>query len=148
MKMITQRKTNALKKGSMTVEAAYLVPMAVLLTALLVFFCFYEHDRVWFASAACETALVGTRRLESGEQAENLAEVRAAELTEAQPFPVVRPSYQVEAGKRKISVSFSSEGETAFDRCFPYRTKVTVKQSDPVGGVRTAWLARNIINGG
>ncbi|MCQ2501101.1 MAG: pilus assembly protein [Lachnospiraceae bacterium] len=137
-----------LKEGSMTVEAAYLLPLAVFLTAILIFYCFYEHDRVWFTSAACETALVGTRRRESGEEAEKLASVRAAELIEAQPFPVMSPSSEIEGDKRRMTVSFESEGKTAFSRSFPYRTKVSIKQSDPVGAVRTARIARVIINGG
>lgn len=137
-----------MSQGSMTVEAAYLIPMAVLLTALLIFYCFYEHDRVWFTSAACETALVGTRRTESGEDAQILAEERAQERIRSQPFPVGPPDLKVTADKKNCSVGFESAGKTAFRYCLPYRVKEQVEKADPVGRIRTAWIVKKCINGG
>ena len=48
---------NEWKKGSFTVESAFLIPMAVMLTALLIVFTFYAHNKVWYTAAAYEAAL-------------------------------------------------------------------------------------------
>lgn len=143
-----QTRVSILKQGSMTVEAAFLIPMAVLLTGLLILYCFFEHDRVWYTAAACEAALVGTQRTERGQEAEKMAGVRVQERIQAQPFPVSAPASEVVCEKKSSTVSFSSSGETFLVRCFPYRVRTTVKQCDPVGRVRTAWIAKKIMNGG
>lgn len=137
-----------MQQGSITVEAAFLIPMAVLITAFLLFYCFYEHDRVWFTAAACETALVGTRRTESGEDVQTLAETRAQELIRSQPFPVTEPDQEVAAGKKECSVTFGSAGKTAFQYSFPYKVTECVEKTDPVGRIRTAWIVKKTINGG
>lgn len=146
--MKKNKKERNIRQGSMTVEAAFLVPMAVCLSALLIFYCFYEHDRVWYTAAACEAALAGTKRTEAGADTESLARQRAQQRMEEQPFPVSDPSMWVSTEKRSCSVSYESSGETAFTECFPYKTKETIRQTDPVGWVRTAWIARTIMNGG
>lgn len=137
-----------LKQGSMIVEAAFLIPMAVLLTGLLILYCFFEHDRVWYTAAACEAALVGTQRTERGQEAEKMAEIRVQERIKAQPFPLATPASEVACEEKSSTVSFSSSGETFLMHSFPYRVRTTVKQSDPAGRVRTAWIAKKIMNGG
>lgn len=147
-----REKTEAIRKklrqGSITMEAVYLIPMAVLLTALLIFYCFYEHDRVWFTAAACETALAGTRRLESGEDAQTLATERAQERVQSQPFPVGSPDMEVSAGKKECKASFTSSGKTALQYTFPYKVTEQIEKVDPVGRIRTAWIVKKCINGG
>ncbi|MDO4616380.1 MAG: hypothetical protein Q4B03_02850 [Lachnospiraceae bacterium] len=139
----------SLSRGSMTVEAAFLAPMAVLLTVLLVFFCFCEHARVWYTAGACEASLVGTaRQAGDNKNPERLAEVRAQQRIEEQPFLMDLPTIDISAEGKSVTVSYQSTGSAGYAAVFPYEVKETVKQSDPVGGVRTAWLARQIINGG
>lgn len=147
MKQMQKQKKYNLSKGSMTVEAAFLVPMAVFLSALLIFYAFYEHDRVWFTAAACEAALTGSRRTERGEDSETLARNCAQKRMEAQPFPVLSPQMELEVKGRTSRVSYQSAGETAFSICFPYKIEETIEQSDPVGWIRTAWIEKNLLNG-
>ncbi len=125
-----------------------IVPMAVLMVGLLILYCFFEHDRVWYTAAACESALVGTQRTDKGQNAGKMAELRVRERIESQPFPVPSPESEVVNGKRISTVSFSSSGETAFVWEFPYQVRESVKQCDSVGRVRTAWIAKKIMNGG
>lgn len=135
------------KKGSITVEASLLVPMAVSLCALIVFYCYYEHNRVWYTAAAYEAALVGTRRTEQGEDREALAEVRTVERLEAQPFPEFGTEWSVSQEKRASKVEYQLSGGTMFSDWFSCQTEASVKMCDPVGRVRTAWIAKKIMKG-
>ncbi len=137
-----------LRQGSLTVEAAFLVPMAVLLTAMLIFYCFSEHGSVWYRAAACEAALAGTQKSVSGENTESLARERAWQRIQEQPFPLLQPSMEVTAEGKSVTVSYESTDRQGFARVFPFTVQETVTESDPVVAVRTAWLAREIISGG
>ncbi len=140
-----------LRQGSITVEAVYLIPMTVLLTLLLIFFCFCEHARVWYTAAACEAALAGTARTESSQEEqdlESIAETRAMERIQEQPFPLETPRLTVTAEDKKVTVSYASSGESTLTGYFPYKSHAEVQQADPVSAVRTAWLAKQLINGG
>lgn len=133
----------------MTVEAAYLVPVTVLLTMLLIFYSFCEHDRVWYMAAACEAALFGTAATEEQQESERRAVTRGQERMEEQPFPVLEPPVlQVTAENRKVIVSYASEGSAGFASFFPYKAEGAAVQEDPEAAVRTAWIAKKLMNGG
>lgn len=138
---------NFWKKGSMTVEASFLVPMAVFVCGLLILYCFYEHNRVWYTAAAYEAALVGTKKTEQGEDREQLARVRAEERLEIQPFPGSVPEVQVSVEEKESRVSYRTDGVTGFLRDFPYEVEADVKECDPISRVRTAWIARMLLKG-
>ena len=55
-----------LKKGSLTVEAACLVPFVIVILMVMLYLCFYIHNRSWLSSAACEAALCGSLEANSG----------------------------------------------------------------------------------
>ncbi len=137
-----------LRRGSITVETAFLAPVIIGITLLLIFYCFCEHARVWYAAAACEAALAGTIRSVDSQEPEELARIRGLSRIEEQPFPVTEPLLEVTVEGKKVAVVFQVSGAAAMERYFPYTVQSSVKQTDPVGGVRTAWLAKNIINGG
>ena len=48
-----------LKKGSMTIEAALLMPMILLVLLVTLYLFFYVHNRAWLTAAAYEAALDG-----------------------------------------------------------------------------------------
>lgn len=50
-----------LKRGSSTVEAAYLIPMLVMLTALLIYLSFFLYNRLILTEAAYISVLRGSR---------------------------------------------------------------------------------------
>ena len=76
------------KKGSFTVEAAFIVPAAVLMTVLLIICIFYVHNQVWYKTAALEAALAGNSRMEgSGKSPGETALESAKKRAEQQVMP-------------------------------------------------------------
>lgn len=47
-------------KGSMTVEAAGLIPVVFLVVFSMLYLCFFVHNRVFLTAAACESAVCGS----------------------------------------------------------------------------------------
>lgn len=48
------------KKAMLTVEASFLIPMAVIAAGIMLSLCFYVYQRCWYTQAACETAIAGS----------------------------------------------------------------------------------------
>lgn len=49
-----------MKKGSMTVETACLMPLILLVLMGLIYLCFFVHNRAWLTAAAYESAVSGS----------------------------------------------------------------------------------------
>ena len=49
-----------IKKGSMTIEAALLMPLLLLVVMITLYLFFYVHNKVWLTAAAYEAALDGS----------------------------------------------------------------------------------------
>ena len=49
-----------MKKGSMTIEAALLMPLLLLVVMITLYLFFYVHNKVWLTAAAYEAALDGS----------------------------------------------------------------------------------------
>ena len=84
------------KKGSLTVEAVFVVPICLLVCFLLLQALFYLHHVSWYTAAAWECALTG---ITEGEK-ENTAGERWEELKKQQALPV---------GQLKARTSSSSQ---------------------------------------
>lgn len=48
------------KRAVMTVEASFLVPMAVMAAGIMISLCFHVYQRCWYTQAACETVIAGS----------------------------------------------------------------------------------------
>lgn len=60
IKSIRRTNTAKLQKGSLTVEAACVMPVILLTLTGTLYFCFHVHNRAWLTSAAYESALCGS----------------------------------------------------------------------------------------
>ena len=50
-------KMASLRRGSITVEASFIMVLAIFVVFTIVAVCFYMHNRTWYSSAAGETAI-------------------------------------------------------------------------------------------
>ena len=49
-----------MKRGSMTIEAALLMPLLLLVVTITLYLFFYVHNKVWLTAASYEAALDGS----------------------------------------------------------------------------------------
>jgi hypothetical protein len=140
-----REKAARLSKGSMTVEASFIVPATVLLTALLIVLCFYVHNRNWYLAAGAEVCLAGNSRYDRDIDAQNMAERKAEERVEAQVMPASRPAVEVSCGKGGTSVSFLNQSFAAFRDIFNLSVSADVDKVTPVGELRAARTVRKAV---
>lgn len=48
------------KKGSLTVEASFIISMSLIIVGLMLSLCFFIYQRCWYTQAACESVLTGS----------------------------------------------------------------------------------------
>ena len=61
-----------MKRGSMTIEAALLMPLLLLVVTITLYLFFYVHNKVWLTAAAYEAALDGSdKALKKGKELGN-----------------------------------------------------------------------------
>ena len=135
----------SLRKGSLTVEAAYIVPAAVFVIALLLVLQFFVHNRNYYTAAALEAALLGNgRAVKDTCELEGEAAERARDRSSEQPFPGSRPGSAVRCTRTGTSVSYSGQHFPAFDRWFSWEIDKTVKKVRPVRILRKLHTLRQI----
>ncbi len=102
------------RQGSITVEAAVILPFTVLAVILMLYLCLYVHDRAWLTAAAEEAALCGSME---GVRCEGrpweTAEERARQLANTGLFGARALTLQVSAGE-KVEVTYRLQGGPPF----------------------------------
>ena len=48
------------KKGSLTVEASFIISMSLITVGFMLSLCFYIYQRCWYTQVACESVLTGS----------------------------------------------------------------------------------------
>ena len=82
------KKTRLIKKGSLTVEASFVIPLSVMVMALVLSLGFFLYQRCWYTQAACETVLSGsTRAVLKGKSGEEEAKKRWDMMRKESPMP-------------------------------------------------------------
>lgn len=142
------------QKGSMTVEAAVIIPLIVIITGALLTLTFYQHNCCWYTNAALECAIVGNARFTGGdknqislEQGKKMAEERAAERVSDQTMPGTSPSFSVDSGRKETSVHYSEQEYSMFGQYFNHTASdATVERIWPARQIRAARQARKMVH--
>ena len=159
---IIMRNKKKLCRAVITVEASYIVPWAVILTALLITMTFFVHNRVWYTAAACEAAVSGNRYAEGSggtgsagyadiSGGRNAAGTRYAETTlqqriRDQAMPGGEPERQVICTQDATEVRISGQDFPAFSEFFSWSVEKKVKKVRPVKVVRGKWILTGVLD--
>ena len=72
---------NCVRKGSLTVETACVMPLILLTLIGLIYLSFFVHNRAWLTAAAYESAISGSMEgIKKNGQIYNTARMRSEEL--------------------------------------------------------------------
>ncbi|MCM1183080.1 MAG: pilus assembly protein [Roseburia sp.] len=94
----------------LTVEAALLLPMALLFIVLMIFLAFYSYDRCILEQSAYEAALRGTGSgIDSAEAAYDASAEAAMQLVRDRLFAVREVEYQVSVTPDAVIVTYRCE---------------------------------------
>ena len=130
-----------IRRASMTVESAVVVPMTVMILAVLVILTFYMHNRVWYTCAACESAVRGNMPVADGShEAEESAETLARQRIADQVMPGSEPELSLSVKRSSTKVGFSGQTYAMFRQILiPFQVKMEVDQVRPEKYVRLLW---------
>lgn len=137
-----------LRKGSMAIETALLMPVILLVIMTVLYLFFYVHNRAWLTAAAYEAALSGS--MEAAVPDGNSREAalkKGNELGNTGFFGSENLKVQAEAGK-KVQVTYDLDTFSVYGG-FRSHLKVqeAVKVIDPVSWIRKVKSASESIKG-
>ena len=141
-----------LKKESayFTVEAAFILPMAILFTTVMIFMAFYSYDRCIIEQIAYEAAMRGTsNHFDNAQEAYEAANRAAARLTDGNLFALNHLTHSVSVTADSVVVSYDCKinmplitwlGEYTDDLDFSFkvvREAKRIKQTQSIRMFRT-----------
>lgn len=96
-------------------EAALILPMAMLFTVMMIFLAFYSYDRCVMEHSAYEAALRGTdSHFRTAAEAEAAARTAAASLVEGKLFAMHDFQYDVAVDAGSVTVTYHCEANMPF----------------------------------
>lgn len=115
-------------KGSMTVEAAFIVPLIILILACVMHLLFYLHDRNILEAAAHETLAIG-----SGHEklSEDQLEDYFSSSVDRQTILLTQIDEDVKTQSNKVSIRISASGKG-----LKFETAYNMKRTNPEDYVR------------
>lgn len=141
--------------GYFTVEAALILPMALLFTTMMIFLAFYSYDRCVLEQSAYEAALRGTsNHIKSANEAYSEAYEAADTLARGKLFAMNGFSYDVSVSAEYVTVNYhcavnmplmSWLGEYASGIDLTLDIKKSAKRSAQAKFVRGCRVANNLI---
>ncbi len=133
------------KKGSMTVEMAFLMPVFLLVLIGCIYLCFFVHNRVWLSAAAHESALLGCQEIRRKDaDPEMAARVRGKLLLSTKLFGAENLQMQVEQRQNVVTVRFDADTIASFGGLGWHLTvEASEKGIDPVGYI---WNIKGFTN--
>lgn len=93
--------------GSMTVEAAAVMPLILLVIFGSLYLCFFVHNRAWLTAAAYETALTGSMEaVKTDGKIFETADMKMHELGSVGFFGSENLTGQTQTGSKQVSVFY------------------------------------------
>lgn len=136
------------KKGSMTVEAACVMPLILLVVMGTLYLCFFVHNRAWLTAAAYESAICGSLEgiREEGPVYET-ASMRSEELGSTGFFGAENLSTQTNVGK-SVQVAYDLDTIASYGNLsWHLRAEGSAAIVRPVGWIRKVKAASEILEG-
>ncbi len=103
-----RKKLETKENAYFTVEAALILPIAMLFMTVMIFMAFYSYDRCIIEQSAYEAALRGAKgSIEDAQEAYNIALLAAKRLTEDGLFAIKDLAYDAEVTADSVIVTYS-----------------------------------------
>ncbi|MDY4693400.1 MAG: TadE family protein [Blautia sp.] len=138
-----------IRKGSMTVEAACLMPLILLVLMGVLYLNFFVHNRSWLTSAAYEAAVsAGMEGIKTEGKVYETAKMKSEELGNIGFFGAENLTSQTNAGDQ-VQVTYDLDTISGFGGIsWHLHTEGKSKIINPVKYIRNFRQAASILKGG
>lgn len=129
------------KKGSFTVEAAFIIPLIVTVLAVLIGYAYFTHQRVWCTGAVYESMLYASGKRNSTEETSDTAAAHLTERINEAPLAAGTVTGSIGDNTFEISGKCSfSILEEVFGSLFISEVSGKMIKTDPVLIKRLEWF--------
>lgn len=136
------------KKASFTVEAAFLVPCAAIILAILIGYIYFMHETVCAKASSYEAGYYALQRTEEKESSEERMQERIALRSAENPLGTGSTQFRISAGSGQVGAAWSGGVLPAvFGDVFRYRGEAKIRVITPVKIKRMFWLAEYALTG-
>lgn len=144
---VLKSKGNREVSGSITVEAALVVPIVLMVVFLMLSLDFYVHDRAYYTLCAYETALTGNSfRSVSEEEGERNAKEKISLLQKAHRMPTELPEGIVRLEEETTEAEFKGRVFRMWGKgSWEYQVKGSVRRIRPEETIRKIRMAEKIL---
>lgn len=135
-----------IRKGSLTVEAACVMSLILLVIMGLIYLSFFVHNRAWLTAAAYESAVSGSMEgIKRTGQVYDTARMRSKELGSVGFFGAENLSTQTNVGK-EVQVTYDLDTISSYGNFnWHLRTEGTSAIIDPVKHIRKMRAAAAVL---
>ncbi len=135
-----------IRKGSLTVEAACVMSLILLVIMGLIYLSFFVHNRAWLTAAAYESAVSGSMEgIKRTGQVYDTARMRSEELGSVGFFGAENLSTQTNVGK-EVKVTYDLDTISSYGNFnWHLRTEGTSAIIDPVKHIRKMRAAAAVL---
>ena len=135
-----------IRKGSLTVEAACVMSLILLVIMGLIYLSFFVHNRAWLTAAAYESAVSGSMEgIKRTGQVYDTARMRSEELGRVGFFGAENLSTQTNVGK-EVQVTYDLDTISSYGNFnWHLRTEGTSAIIDPVKHIRKMRAAAAVL---
>jgi len=103
-------KKNKALKGSITVEASFVVGLALMVIFTVLSLCFYIHNQAWYSSAASETAITAaTYAVRKNGEYHEIIESKIRSFEGQVGFPDNRPTFFSNGGGEQMRIGLNGK---------------------------------------
>ena len=137
-----------IKKGSMTIEAACLMFLVLLVIMSCVYLFFFVHNRAWLTAAAYEAAIDGSMEgIKKNGSACDAARMRSEELGSTEFFGTENLTAQTHVGK-EVQVTYDLDTVSQYGSfSWHVRAEGRARITDPMKYIRKIRAAAAILKG-
>lgn len=142
-------KQSDIRKGSVTVEAACVMSLILLVLLGTLYLCFFVHNRAWLTAAAWEAALSGSMEgtKENGKVMET-AQSKSRELGNIGFFGAENLSVRTEEEKDAVKVTYEFDTLVGYGGLnWHLKTEAKSKIVRPVNWIRKIKAAADLVKG-
>lgn len=127
-----------INRGSMTVEASFIVPLVLMVIFLSMLLAFYVHNRAWYTAAAAETVLTAASEgVRKEKNAERILSEKMKERSQKQGFPIWNLSEDTWVQNDKVTAAAeAASGRTLGGGGWRFKVQETVQIVRPVAFIR------------
>lgn len=132
-------KDRDLARGSITVEATFIVALALLVVFIVLALCFYMHNKAWYTSVAGETTIsAATVAIRKNGDFERIIDNKVDAFTDGAKFPDISQGVVSNSSSEQMQIETSAKVPLLINnQSFEMEIDISSKVIRPVKFIRT-----------